>query len=627
MTDKTSVSTVSSETNEGEWDGIVNINTDRLERALATSITRLATVAALTDIPTSGLVNGQRAEVVAYANGQTTGGGEFYWDATSTAMANGGTVLQASGSATGRWKRVVDGHLTPSMFGGVPGATTDQRGIVQTAWNEAAALGVEFWLDGEYWIEILAPDVPGYGVYRYGITAPNNSVARWMNGASLRVLPNDYNAYRALDFHLQHDVTIYDAVVYGDRDTHTGTEGENGHCFNVTGCRDVTLIRPKAYNAWGDGYYVGLDFYENETLANYPYLIAQRVTLIEPYSDYCSRSGIALVAGDGIRIVRPINERANRVWNKVGIDIEPEYGDVNSELNPYLRNVVIESPVSRECLSGIKALFNRPIDYCEVSITGCALDFGGQTPFEFIKSADVGPGFVKVDALWSDSSTAYPFYIGWEAAGNNILSIGEMGAYRANIENYSGYQQNAIFIEAPDATTPMGDVHIDYLNLVECPNITNVIAASPQEMPLQNFQITVAPGLAGQGKLNCQLYNTIIAKDVLFDHTMEFSASPLSQEEIMAANTELDITNNNITINLVETVKFKQCFITVGTTTNTLTLNAPTGKVIYFPTDTALVQATSIATIGPGAVIEVRDDGNGNKIVSPIAGVWTDESE
>ena len=65
-----------------------------------------------------------------YATGDN-GGGEFYWDATSTATANDGTIIQATGVTTGRWIRIYDGDLNTSWFGAKGDGVADDTAAIQ----------------------------------------------------------------------------------------------------------------------------------------------------------------------------------------------------------------------------------------------------------------------------------------------------------------------------------------------------------------------------------------------------------------------------------------------------------------------------------------------------------------
>lgn len=64
------------------------------------------------------------------------GGGEFYWDSTSTEPDNVGTVIAPSiGSGAGRWKRNFNGAVNVKWFGAIADGTTDNTTIIQNALN------------------------------------------------------------------------------------------------------------------------------------------------------------------------------------------------------------------------------------------------------------------------------------------------------------------------------------------------------------------------------------------------------------------------------------------------------------------------------------------------------------
>ncbi|NUT36893.1 MAG: hypothetical protein HOV79_27880, partial [Hamadaea sp.] len=65
-----------------------------------------------------GATDGQQVHLVGYhADRPGVGGGVFYWDATSTAPDDGGTVIAATGVATGRWRRPVAARVDLAWFG------------------------------------------------------------------------------------------------------------------------------------------------------------------------------------------------------------------------------------------------------------------------------------------------------------------------------------------------------------------------------------------------------------------------------------------------------------------------------------------------------------------------------
>jgi len=62
-------------------------------------------------------VDNRSVEVLGFYTEGDGGGGTFFWDASSTATDNGGTVIAATGVTTGRWKRVYSGAVNVKWFG------------------------------------------------------------------------------------------------------------------------------------------------------------------------------------------------------------------------------------------------------------------------------------------------------------------------------------------------------------------------------------------------------------------------------------------------------------------------------------------------------------------------------
>lgn len=97
----------------------VSSGADDLENAINT-----------TNIAALRLIDGNTEIKKAFVNGYYTagdgGGGEFYWDATSTETDNGGTIIQATGIVTGRWKRLYSGTVNAEWFGSATSANLNK---------------------------------------------------------------------------------------------------------------------------------------------------------------------------------------------------------------------------------------------------------------------------------------------------------------------------------------------------------------------------------------------------------------------------------------------------------------------------------------------------------------------
>lgn len=69
--------------------------------------------------------NMRRVDVLGYYTKGDGGGGLFYWDSTSTEADNGGTIIQATGITTGRWKRPKSNIVNVKEFGAKGDGVTD----------------------------------------------------------------------------------------------------------------------------------------------------------------------------------------------------------------------------------------------------------------------------------------------------------------------------------------------------------------------------------------------------------------------------------------------------------------------------------------------------------------------
>lgn len=83
-----------------------------------------------------------RVDVLGYYTKGDGGGGTFYWDSTSTEADNGGTIIQATGVTTGRWKRVFSGNVNVKWFGAKGDGITDDYTSIQNAINSFTTEGI-----------------------------------------------------------------------------------------------------------------------------------------------------------------------------------------------------------------------------------------------------------------------------------------------------------------------------------------------------------------------------------------------------------------------------------------------------------------------------------------------------
>jgi len=92
--------------------------------------------------PTPLPANNDVVTVLGYYARGDGGGGEFYWDSTSTDADNGGTVIARTAGGTGRWKRPDNVLVDVRQFGAHGDNTGDDAPFIQKAMDYARTSGL-----------------------------------------------------------------------------------------------------------------------------------------------------------------------------------------------------------------------------------------------------------------------------------------------------------------------------------------------------------------------------------------------------------------------------------------------------------------------------------------------------
>lgn len=109
-----------------------------------------------------------RVDVLGYSYIGDGGGGLFYWDSTSTEADNGGTIIQATGVTTGRWKRVYNGTVNVKWFGAKGDGVNDDR----QAFNKALLASDEI-------------EAPEGNIFLFDVTGGRSSAVEVISGKTV----------------------------------------------------------------------------------------------------------------------------------------------------------------------------------------------------------------------------------------------------------------------------------------------------------------------------------------------------------------------------------------------------------------------------------------------------------
>lgn len=180
----------------------------------------------------------------------------------------------------------------------------------------------------------------------------SNTHLTFAGKAKFKLRPHAVDAYSMLQVKDADNVTIQDAWLDGSKDKNTfpGGGGEWGHGIDVLNSTRVHLDRPVTYNTWGDGIYIGHNYW-GESLK-----VTEDVVVTDAFVDGARRNGISVCGGLNIKILRPHIKNIRGTNPMAGIDIEPEgMGGVK----PILDNLLITEPLFENCVSGIEILLQN----------------------------------------------------------------------------------------------------------------------------------------------------------------------------------------------------------------------------------------------------------------------------
>jgi hypothetical protein len=115
-------------------------------------------------------IGSQTLAVLGYNSAGDGGGGEFYFDATSTQSEDGGMVIKPNSilpANPGRWKRVVQGDVNVRWFGAYGNGVSDDRAFIKSAILYAQTLGLSVYLPAGVY-KISAPLILQSNARLYG---------------------------------------------------------------------------------------------------------------------------------------------------------------------------------------------------------------------------------------------------------------------------------------------------------------------------------------------------------------------------------------------------------------------------------------------------------------------------
>lgn len=215
-------------------------------------------------------------------------------------------------------------YTTPQMFGAKGDGVTDDTAAIQAALDASSHVYIP---DGTYMIaaEPEHSDHLGTG----GIFPKSNQTIVLSENAVLKAIPNSYTHYYIFNIKEKENVHITGGKVQGEKNEHTGTDGEFGFGVYIQGGKNITIANMEVCDFWGDAVLIG---YDASSGVNPKNVIISNCVLHD-----CRRQGVSVVGGEKV-VIRDCEIYNIRGTNpQYGIDIEPD------SLVGYAKDITIDS--------------------------------------------------------------------------------------------------------------------------------------------------------------------------------------------------------------------------------------------------------------------------------------------
>jgi len=153
--------------------GVTQFDKDRIASLGSTQVQSFNSIAALR--LRSGTTIANAAKTLGYYSAGDGGGNSFYWDSTSVATDNGGTVIKPTAvSGAGRWLAVKPTFVNVAQFGAKGDGITDDYAKIQAALTAAGAFGSVGFAKTSTGIYLVSQELKfydGQNIFGYGGTS------------------------------------------------------------------------------------------------------------------------------------------------------------------------------------------------------------------------------------------------------------------------------------------------------------------------------------------------------------------------------------------------------------------------------------------------------------------------
>lgn len=264
------------------------------------------------------------------------------------------------------------------------------------------------------------------------------------NDGIIKALPNSASNYAVLLIDDVDNVVVTGGTVQGDRNEHTGTSGEWGHCIAVkNGATNITLDNIRLIDGWGDGVYIN----------NVTDIVTRDLII-----DNCRRNGISVISATNYLSDNDNIKNINGTEPQFGIDIEP------NENTDVLKNVVFRNLHTYNCAEGGFVSSLQNLDATSQPIAVKIINYTDDTSpvgIKLIKSELATGEFDIIDATLKNNQNNALQFRNWQYNAQFYTRVKGLNIYRTSVAS-NATSNSAVFMLG---TTTSGNIILENLNI------------------------------------------------------------------------------------------------------------------------------------------------------------------
>lgn len=198
---------------------------------------------------------------------------------------------------------------------------------------------------------VIFPDFPVL-INDVGLKVKSNSKIEFQKNSLVKLMPSVKKSYNVFELTRVENVDLINVRIWGDKDTHLGKEGADGHGISIRSSKNINVINPIVEKCWGDGILVGgLIKPRNDPQGRY--YPSENVVIRGGLLNHNRRNGLSIMSVKNILVENLESNNNKGAFPMAGIDIEPNYN------KDYMENVILKNIVTRNNRYGIQIVLKK----------------------------------------------------------------------------------------------------------------------------------------------------------------------------------------------------------------------------------------------------------------------------